>query len=214
VRKWSPLVLYCFRKQSHLHFCCSDQNTRGSPPTTNITFQKRTDLPLDLRSEPIPANDALQRRFSACFLRLSEPFFRQPLPLVLHLTVTGRHRLAARPTAPRVTVLGARKLPPELRIVPEELLTTPGECLANRQEDGIENGLATGSGDFAEHMVELQVHLAERLLHVQNVLGGHLQQTAAVPPQGTKGTDRLGWPEACPQQCRISFAPRSYLHMK
>jgi hypothetical protein len=42
-------------------------------------------------------------------------------------------------------------------------------------------------------------HLAERLLHVQNVLGGHLQQAAAVPPQGAKGTDRLGWPEACPQ---------------
>src|SRR5271166_2958316 len=68
------------------------------------------------------------------------------------------------------------------------------------REDGIENGLATGSGDVAEHMVELQVHLAERLLHVQNVLGGHLQQAATVPPQGTNSTDRLGWPKACPQQ--------------
>jgi hypothetical protein len=31
-------------------------------------------------------------------------------------------------------------------------------------------------------MVELQVHLAESFLHVQNVLGGHLEQAAAVPP--------------------------------
>src|ERR1039457_3842084 len=67
------------------------------------------------------------------------------------------------------------------------------------REDGIENRLATGSGDVAEHMVELQVHLAELFLHVQNVLGGHFQQTTTVTPQGTKGTDRLGWPEASPQ---------------
>ena len=72
--------------------------------------------------------------------------------------------------------------------------------IAFAREDGIENGLATDSGDVAKHMVELEVHLAERLLHVQNVLGGHLQQAATMPPQGTKGTDRLGWPEACPQQ--------------
>jgi hypothetical protein len=72
--------------------------------------------------------------------------------------------------------------------------------IALAPEDGIENGLATGSGDVAEHVVELQVHPAERLLHVQNVLGGHLQQAATVPPQGTEGADRLGWPEACPQQ--------------
>ena len=79
-----------------------------------------------------------------------------------------------------------------------ELRQFDGIALA--REHGIENGLATGAGDVAEHMVELPVHLAERLLHVQNVLGGHLQLAATVPPQGTKGTDRLGWPEACPQQ--------------
>src|SRR5260370_41372443 len=60
--------------------------------------------------------------------------------------------------------------------------------------------LATGSGDVAEQMVELQVHLTERCLHVQNVLRSHLQQAATVPPQGTNGTDRFWWPEAGPQQ--------------
>src|SRR5271157_2188386 len=72
--------------------------------------------------------------------------------------------------------------------------------IALARKDRIKNRLSTGSGDVAEHMVELQVHLAERLLHVQDVLGSHLQQAATVPPQGTKGTDRLGWPEARPQQ--------------
>ena len=49
-------------------------------------------------------------------------------------------------------------------------------------------------------MVELQVHLTERFLHVQTVLGRHLQQAATVPPKGTDGTDRTGvagsWPAA------------------
>jgi hypothetical protein len=36
-------------------------------------------------------------------------------------------------------------------------------------------------------MVELQVHLAERLLHVQDVLSCHLQQAGTVPPQGANG---------------------------
>ena len=72
--------------------------------------------------------------------------------------------------------------------------------IALARKDGIENRLATGSGDIAEHMVELQVHLTERLLHVQDVLGCHLEKAATVPPQGTNGTDRIGWTEACPQQ--------------
>jgi hypothetical protein len=49
-------------------------------------------------------------------------------------------------------------------------------------------------------MVELQVHLAERFLHVQDVLGCHLQQAATVPPQGCECADRIGWPEVGPQQ--------------
>jgi hypothetical protein len=79
-----------------------------------------------------------------------------------------------------------------------ELRQCDGIALA--REDGIENSLATGSGDVAEHMMELQVHLPERLLHVQDVLGCRLQQAATVPPQGANGADRIGWPEACPQQ--------------
>jgi hypothetical protein len=32
-------------------------------------------------------------------------------------------------------------------------------------------------------VMDLDVHLAERLLHVHDVLGSHLQQTAAMTPQ-------------------------------
>src|SRR5258708_713285 len=54
-----------------------------------------------------------------------------------------------------------------------ELRQCDGIALA--REDGIENRLATGSGDVAEHMVELQVHLTQRLLPVQNVLRRHFE---------------------------------------
>jgi len=51
-----------------------------------------------------------------------------------------------------------------------ELRQCDGIALA--REDGIENRLATGSGDVAEHMVELQVQLTERLLQAQIASGG------------------------------------------
>jgi hypothetical protein len=70
-------------------------------------------------------------------------------------------------------------------LVPRALHPTMTELrqrygIALAREDGIENRLATGSADVAEHMVELQVHLIERLLHVQDVLGRHLQQANAL----------------------------------
>jgi len=65
--------------------------------------------------------------------------------------------------------LVARALHPTMT----ELRQCDGIALA--REDGIENGLPTGSGDVAQHMVELQVHLTERLLHVQNVLRSHFE---------------------------------------
>src|SRR3984893_1377257 len=100
---------------------------------------------------------------------------------------------------PVVSNQGLRHLVPRaLHSTMTELRQCDGIALA--REDGIENRLATGSGDVAEYMVELQVHLTERLLHVQNVLRSHLHPTATLPPQGTNGADRLGWPKASPQQ--------------
>ena len=56
-----------------------------------------------------------------------------------------------------------------------------------------------------ENMVEVQVHLNRRLLQVQNLLRSHLQQAAAVPPEGTNGTDPIEWPEGCPQLDRVQI---------
>src|ERR1700719_1383214 len=67
-------------------------------------------------------------------------------------------------------------------------------------EDRVQNRLPTGSGDVAQYVVDLQVHLAERLLHMQDVLGGHLQQTGSMPPKGTHRADLHGWAEAGSQQ--------------
>ena len=67
-------------------------------------------------------------------------------------------------------------------------------------QDRIQNRLPTGSGEVAQYVVNLQVHLAKRLLHMQDVLGGHLQQTGSMPPKGTHRTDVHGWAEAGPQQ--------------
>ena len=67
-------------------------------------------------------------------------------------------------------------------------------------EDRIQNRLPAGSGNVAQYVMDLQVHLAERLLHMQDVLGGHLQQASPMSPKRTYCTDVHGWAEAGPQQ--------------
>src|SRR5215470_4309972 len=56
-------------------------------------------------------------------------------------------------------------------------------------ENGIQNSLAADPGDIAQNVMDLDVHLAERLLHVHDVLGSHLQQTTAMTPQRPDGAD-------------------------
>jgi len=48
--------------------------------------------------------------------------------------------------------------------------------------------------------MDLDIHLAQCLLHVQGVLGGHLQQAAAVAPQCPQRADFLRRAEARSQQ--------------
>jgi len=42
-------------------------------------------------------------------------------------------------------------------------------------ENGVQYRLAAEAGDVAQNMADLDIHLAGRLLHVQDVLGSHLQ---------------------------------------
>ena len=48
--------------------------------------------------------------------------------------------------------------------------------------------------------MNLEIHLIERLLHVQHMLCRHLDQTAAVSPERTNGTNEARGTEASSQQ--------------
>src|ERR1035441_1060280 len=48
--------------------------------------------------------------------------------------------------------------------------------------------------------MNLKVHLVQGLLHVQDVLGGHLNQAAAMSPERSYGADESRWPETGPEQ--------------
>jgi hypothetical protein len=47
-------------------------------------------------------------------------------------------------------------------------------------------------GDIAEHLVQLQIHLLQGLLHQLNLHRGPLHQVLAVSPVATQHTDRIG----------------------
>jgi hypothetical protein len=67
-------------------------------------------------------------------------------------------------------------------------------------QDRIEDSESAYPRYVAQYVVDLQIHLTQRLLHMQGVFGSHLQQTAAMPPQTAYGADSIGWAEAGPQQ--------------
>ena len=77
-----------------------------------------------------------------------------------------------------------------------------------RQRDGIsissknriQNAQTAPSGDFAQHLMDLQIHLIERLLNVLRVLTRHLDQTLAVSPERPDRTNFRWWTEARTQQ--------------
>src|ERR1017187_7983266 len=48
--------------------------------------------------------------------------------------------------------------------------------------------------------MNLKVHLVKGLLHVQDMLGGHLNQAAAMSPERSYGADESRWPETGTEQ--------------
>ena len=82
------------------------------------------------------------------------------------------------------------------------------------------------SGDLRQHAVNLQVHLIERFLDVHNVLGGHLDQTAAVTPERADTADCTRRSETGSQKTDgvkilqpltigdICLTPRNVLHVR
>lgn len=55
--------------------------------------------------------------------------------------------------------------------------------------DSLHDGHAALPGDVGKHMMNLQIHLGERLVHVLHMQGGIFHQAGAVPAQGADGTD-------------------------
>src|ERR1700722_4363148 len=57
------------------------------------------------------------------------------------------------------------------------------------RKDRIQDLETAHSGDVVQNAMNLKVHLVQGLLHVQYVLGGHLNQAAAMSPERSYGTD-------------------------
>src|SRR5437868_6024440 len=67
-------------------------------------------------------------------------------------------------------------------------------------QDCVENPKPAQAGDVVQDPMDLQVHLVESFLDVQDVLGCHLNEAASVTPQGTNCADYTGRPETASQQ--------------
>ena len=66
-------------------------------------------------------------------------------------------------------------------------------------QDGVHNGTAGQAGNVTDDMVDLQVHLRQRLVHVLHVLTGRRDQFVTVPQHGPHGADVLPRPKGCSQ---------------
>ena len=55
------------------------------------------------------------------------------------------------------------------------------------------------TGNIADHMLNLEIHLRKRFLHVLHVLTRHCHQLATMPHEGADRTDLSGRPKCGPQ---------------
>lgn len=65
-------------------------------------------------------------------------------------------------------------------------------------QDGVHNGKASYPGNVIDDVMDLQVHLGQRLVHVLHVLTGRRDQFVPVPQQGPHGADVLPRPKCSP----------------
>lgn len=62
------------------------------------------------------------------------------------------------------------------------------------------NGETRRSGEIADHMMQLNVHLIQGFRHVLNVYRSQLHETFPVAPKGTQSADALGWTVGSPEE--------------
>src|SRR3954447_1807375 len=67
-------------------------------------------------------------------------------------------------------------------------------------QDCVENPKPAQAGDVVQDPMDLQIHLVESFLDVQDMLGRHLNEAASVTPQGPNGADYTRRPETASQQ--------------
>ena len=68
------------------------------------------------------------------------------------------------------------------------------------RKNGVDNRQSGHAGDFTNHVMDLEIHLCQCLLHVLNVLSGHLHQIGAVAYQRSYSAYVAVGPEGGSQQ--------------
>ena len=67
-------------------------------------------------------------------------------------------------------------------------------------ENGVDDRESGHPGDIADHMMQLQIHLVQRLLHALDMGRGGLNQALTMPKQRAQAADALGRPKRGGQQ--------------
>jgi hypothetical protein len=72
--------------------------------------------------------------------------------------------------------------------------------IAFSRHDCVEYGESGRAGYIADHMMQLEIHLVQRLLHVLHVVARQFDQAVPVPQQRAHRAHLRGWAKRCPQQ--------------
>ena len=67
--------------------------------------------------------------------------------------------------------------------------------IAFASQDRVNNRQPSDTSDIADDVVQLQIHLNHRLLHVLHMLAGSRHHFRTMPPDRSNGANRVRWPE-------------------